>query len=291
MTSNISPKGYQPLLDVAFAHRIRLIASALGPPPPDLVTRAHDRDVLVASLAGTTEHARRHAAAGVDLIVAQGTEAGGHTGQVSTMVLVPEVVDAVAPVPVLAAGGIARGRQIAAALALGAEGVWCGSVWLTTEEAETLPVVKDKFLAASSSDTVRSRSLTGKPARMLRTAWTDEWERADSPDPLGMPLQSALIGDPQVAHQPGRRPARCQSPRAGHLFRRSSRGFAEQGAADRVSGAGHGVRVHRRRRAARRVGRRGDARPAGERRRPAVSDWAARRDHGGGEESVREQRF
>ena len=162
-------------------------------------TRAHDSDVLVAALAGTTRHARQHAAAGVDLIVAQGTEAGGHTGQVATMVLVPEVVDAVAPVPVLAAGGIARGRQIAAALALGAEGVWCGSVWLTTEEAETLPVVKDKFLAASSSDTVRSRSLTGKPARMLRTAWTDEWERPDSPDPLGMPLQSALIGDPQGA--------------------------------------------------------------------------------------------
>jgi NAD(P)H-dependent flavin oxidoreductase YrpB (nitropropane dioxygenase family) len=195
---NISPRGYEPLLDVAFAHDIRLIASALGPPPPDLVTRAHDNDVVVASLAGTTQHARRHAAAGVDLIVAQGTEAGGHTGEVATMVLVPEVVDAVAPVPVLAAGGIARGRQIAAALALGAEGVWCGSVWLTTEEAETLPVVKDKFLAATSSDTVRSRSLTGKPARMLRTAWTDEWERPGSPAPLGMPLQSALIGDPQI---------------------------------------------------------------------------------------------
>jgi len=194
---NISPKGYGPLLDVTFSHRIRLIASALGSPPPELVTRAHDNDVLVAALAGTTKHARQHAAAGVDLIVAQGTEAGGHTGQVATMVLVPEVVDAVAPVPVLAAGGIARGRQIAAALALGAEGVWCGSVWLTTEEAETPPVVKDKFLAASSSDTVRSRSLTGKPARMLRTAWTEEWERSDSPDPLGMPLQSALIGDPQ----------------------------------------------------------------------------------------------
>jgi NAD(P)H-dependent flavin oxidoreductase YrpB (nitropropane dioxygenase family) len=194
---NISPKGYEPLLDVAFAHRIRLIASALGSPPAELVTRAHDDDVLVAALAGTTKHALGHAAAGVDLIVAQGTEAGGHTGEVATMVLVPEVVDAVAPVPVLAAGGIARGRQIAAALALGAEGVWCGSVWLTTEEAETLPVVKDKFLHATSSDTVRSRSLTGKPARMLRTAWTKEWERADSPDPLGMPLQSALIGDPQ----------------------------------------------------------------------------------------------
>ena len=194
---NISPKGYEPLLDVVFDHRVRLIASALGSPPAELVTRAHDNDVLVAALAGTTAHARQHAAAGVDLIVAQGTEAGGHTGQVATMVLVPEVVDAVAPVPVLAAGGIARGRQIAASLALGAEGVWCGSVWLTTEEAETPPVVKNKFLAATSSDTVRSRSLTGKPARMLRTAWTDEWERADTPDPLGMPLQTALIGDPQ----------------------------------------------------------------------------------------------
>lgn len=194
---NVSPKGYQPLLDVAFAHDIRLIASALGPPPADVVTRAHDNDVLVAALAGTTGHALRHAAAGVDLIVAQGTEAGGHTGEVATMVLVPEIVDAVAPVPVLAAGGIARGRQVAAALALGAEGVWCGSVWLTTEEAETSPVVKDKFLAASSSDTVRSRSLTGKPARMLRTAWTDEWERPGAPAPLGMPLQSALVASPQ----------------------------------------------------------------------------------------------
>jgi NAD(P)H-dependent flavin oxidoreductase YrpB (nitropropane dioxygenase family) len=195
---NISPKGYEPLLDVAFGHRIRLIASALGPAPADLVTRAHDNDVLVASLAGSTRHARRHAESGVDLIVAQGTEAGGHTGEVSTMVLVPEVVDAVAPIPVLAAGGIARGRQIAAALALGAEGVWCGSVWLTTEEAETPTVVRDKFLAATSSDTVRSRSLTGKPARMLRTAWTDEWERADHPDPLQMPLQTALVGEAQV---------------------------------------------------------------------------------------------
>src|SRR6201996_8791387 len=195
---NISPKGYEPLLEVAFAHDIRLIASALGPPPADLVTRAHDHGVLVAALAGTTRHAQRHAAAGVDLIVAQGTEAGGHTGEVATMVLVPEVVDAVSPTPVLAAGGIARGRQVAAALALGAEGVWCGSVWLTTEEAETVPVVKEKFLAASSSDTVRSRSMTGKPARMLRTAWTDEWERPENPDPLGMPLQTALVTEPQV---------------------------------------------------------------------------------------------
>jgi NAD(P)H-dependent flavin oxidoreductase YrpB (nitropropane dioxygenase family) len=205
---NVSPKGYEPLLDVAFAHDIRLVASALGPPPPDLVERAHGSGVLVAALAGTKAHAVRHAEAGVDLVVAQGTEAGGHTGEIATMVLVPEVVDAVAPVPVLAAGGIARGHQVAAALALGAEGVWCGSVWLTTEEAETPPVVKEKFLQATSADTVRSRSLTGKPARMLRSAWTDEWERPDTPDPLGMPLQTALIGDPQfrihrAANEPG----------------------------------------------------------------------------------------
>src|ERR671925_72911 len=138
-------------------------------------------------------YGQRPNAAGVDLIVAQGSEAGGHTGEISTIVLVPEVVDAVAPTPVLAAGGIGRGRQVAAALALGAEGVWCGSVWLTTEEAETHPAVKEKFLAATSRDTIRSRSLTGKPARMLRSAWTEEWESPDNPDPLPLPLQSVLI--------------------------------------------------------------------------------------------------
>ena len=140
-------------------------------------------------------HAERHVAAGVDIVVAQGTEAGGHTGEISTMVLVPQVVDAIAPTPVVAAGGIANGRQIAAAMALGAEGVWCGSVWLTTEEAETDQASKDKFLHASSRDTVRSRSRTGKPARMIRSAWTEEWERSDTPDPLPMPLQSMLVSE------------------------------------------------------------------------------------------------
>src|ERR1700756_4520146 len=148
---NISPKGYEPLLEVAFAPDIRLIASALGPPPADLVERAHDHDVLVAALAGTTQHARRHAAAGVDLIVAQGTEAGGPTGEGGATGLGPEVVDAVAPTPVVAAGGIARGRQVAAALALGAEGVWCGSVWLTTEESGSSPAVLEAYLDATSA--------------------------------------------------------------------------------------------------------------------------------------------
>jgi NAD(P)H-dependent flavin oxidoreductase YrpB (nitropropane dioxygenase family) len=204
----IDPKSMAPLLDVAFDHEIRLIASALGPPPPHLIDRARERGVPVAALAGAVEHAVAHATAGADLIIAQGTEAGGHTGQVATMVLVPEVVDAVAPTPVLAAGGIGNGRQLAAGLALGAEGVWCGSVWLTTEEAETDPVVRDKYLAAGSGDTVRSRSITGKPARMLRTAWTDEWERPDGPGPLMMPLQPMLVGEAlgrihRVAHHPG----------------------------------------------------------------------------------------
>jgi len=187
-----------PLVEIALAHNISLIANALGPPGPELVEMAHARDVKVAALAGSLSHAVRHKAAGADIIIAQGYEAGGHTGEIASMVLVPEIVDAVAPVPVLAAGGIGRGRQMAAAMALGAEGVWAGSVWLTTEESELGPVVKDKFIAANSADTVRSRSMTGKPARMLKSSWTEEWDRPDTPDPLPMPLQSQLVARPQA---------------------------------------------------------------------------------------------
>lgn len=197
--SLVDPEGFaQRLLDVSFEFPVSLVASALGPPPPALVEAAHANGVKVAALAGRVSHAVRHVQAGVDIVVAQGYEAGGHTGEVSTMVLVPEVVDAVAPVPVLAAGGIGRGRQVAAALALGAEGVWCGSVWLTTEEAETHPVVKEKFLTATSSDTVRSRARTGKPARQLRSDWTDAWEREGAPPTLPLPLQSGLA-EPALA--------------------------------------------------------------------------------------------
>jgi NAD(P)H-dependent flavin oxidoreductase YrpB (nitropropane dioxygenase family) len=202
----IDPKGMAPLIDVAFAHKVALMASALGTPPSWLVEQAHANGIPVAALAGRIDHAVAHKEGGVDLVIAQGTEGGGHTGEIATMVLVPQVVDAVAPTPVLAAGGIATGRQMAAALALGAEGVWCGSVWLTTHEAETSPVIREKFLAATSADTRRSRSLTGKPARMLRSAWTDAWDQPDAPQPLGMPLQSMLIAEAQrrihrVAHK------------------------------------------------------------------------------------------
>ncbi len=185
------------VIELAFEHRISLIASALGPPPSWMIEQGRAKGVMVAALAGTVDHARRHVDAGVDLIVAQGYEAGGHTGEIATMVLVPEVVDAVAPLPVLAAGGIADGRQITAALALGAQGVWLGSVWLTTEEAETHPVVREKFLKATSRDTIRSRSLTGKPARQLRSAWTEAWEDPSAPDPLPMPLQPRLAREAQ----------------------------------------------------------------------------------------------
>jgi len=189
-----APQVAEQLLDVTFAHPVSLVVNALGPPPPEVVSRAHDTGVKVAALAGRAQHAEAHVRIGVDLVVAQGTEAGGHTGEIATMVLVPEVVEAVGhQVPVLAAGGIARGRQVAAARALGADGVWTGSVWLTAAESDATPDVLDRYLSASSGDTVRSRSFTGKPARMLRTPWTEAWEAPDSPGTLPMPLQNILI--------------------------------------------------------------------------------------------------
>src|SRR5918996_4196 len=154
----------EPQLDIALAYRTALVVNALGPPTATMIERAKAEGRRIGALAGAVHHAERHVAAGVDLIVAQGYEAGGHTGEIATMVLLPEIVDAVGDTPVLGAGGIGRGRQMAAAMALGAAGVWCGSVWLTTDEAETHPVVKEKFLAAGSADTVRSRSRTGWPA-------------------------------------------------------------------------------------------------------------------------------
>jgi NAD(P)H-dependent flavin oxidoreductase YrpB (nitropropane dioxygenase family) len=183
-------------LDVAFDHPIRLLANALGSPPPDVVDRAHEKGVRVAALAGSARHAVKHKEAGIDIVVAQGYEAGGHTGEIASMVLTPEVVEAVDPLPVLAAGGIGSGEQVAAALALGAQGAWLGSVWLTTTEAELhSPGLTRKLLAAGSGDTVRSRALSGKPARQLRTEWTDAWDDPDGPGTLPMPLQGLLVAE------------------------------------------------------------------------------------------------
>lgn len=182
------------ILDVAFRHPIRLIANALGVPPAYMLELAKKHNVPTAALVGAKHHALKQAEAGVDILVVAGTEAGGHCGEVSTLVLVPEVAEAVKdyPVAILAAGGIVTGRQMAACMSMGAHGAWTGSVWLTTLEAETAPVIKEKLLSAQSNQTVRSRSRTGKYSRQIRSPWTDAWEGEDAPDPLPMPLQSRI---------------------------------------------------------------------------------------------------
>jgi NAD(P)H-dependent flavin oxidoreductase YrpB (nitropropane dioxygenase family) len=186
-------------VEVALHHeRVKLLVNALGPPPKDIIDLAHEHGVQVAALTGAVEHAQRQKQQGVDIIVAQGTEAGGHTGEIGSMVLLPDIVEAVAPTPVLGAGGIANGRQAAAAMALGASGIWTGSVWLTVREADISPLVKEKLFGARSKDAVRSRSLSGKPARLLRTAWTEAWEREDCPGTLPMPLQYMACAEAQT---------------------------------------------------------------------------------------------
>lgn len=198
---NMRAEGAAMSLEVAFEYPVKLIANALGVPPQLMLDMGKRHGVPVAALVGAKEHAVAQVQAGVDILVVAGGEAGGHCGDVSTMVLIPEVARAVreigAETPILAAGGIATGEQMAAAMAMGAGGVWCGSVWLTTAEAETNPVVKEKMLAAGSRDTVRSRSRTGKPSRQLRSPWTDAWEDRNAPDPLPMPLQS-MVSEPAL---------------------------------------------------------------------------------------------
>ena len=186
----------EPLLDVAFKHPIRLIANALGIAPPIMIERGRHHGVPVAALVGAKEHAIRQINAGVDVIVAQGSEAGSHCGEVSTLVLVPEVIAAISKirkVPVLAAGGIMTGRQMAGMMAMGAAGAWTGSVWLATTDSETSEVVRDKLVAATSRDTIRSKYRTGKLSRQLRSAWHEAWETQGAPAALPMPLMSVLV--------------------------------------------------------------------------------------------------
>lgn len=187
-------------LDVALQHRPVLIANALGSPPVDVIEKCHEHGIKIAALAGAAKHALSHVANGVDIIIAQGYEAGGHTGEVASMVLTPDIVDAVGPdVPVLGAGGIGSGRQVAASLALGAQGVWTGSIWLGTEEYRGMGANSDAwetaFTRATSSDTVRTRVYTGKPARLLKTKWTEAWAEEGAPAPLPMPLQNLLVAE------------------------------------------------------------------------------------------------
>ena len=188
-----------PQIEAILRHpKVRVVANALGTPPAEVIRQIQASGRLVGALAGSAGHAVHHKEAGVDFVIAQGTEGGGHTGEIGSMVLWPEVIEAVAPLPVLAAGGIGTGRQIAAALAMGAQGAWTGSIWLTVEEAETPEAQKESLLRASSRDTVRSRSYTGKPCRMLRNDWTEAWEKEGNPKPLGMPLQFMVTSEAVV---------------------------------------------------------------------------------------------
>ena len=198
--ANTQSGGAKALLDVAFNHPIKLIANALGVPPDWMLKMGKDNDVKVAALLGTAQHAINQVKAGVDILVVSGTEAGGHCGSVPTMILIPEVHEAIQPygdVPILAAGGIVTGKQMAAAMSMGASGAWCGSVWLTTIESEVDPVIKEKMIAANSSQTVRSRSRTGKHSRQLQSTWTDAWESDKAPEPLPMPLQP-MVAEPAL---------------------------------------------------------------------------------------------
>jgi NAD(P)H-dependent flavin oxidoreductase YrpB (nitropropane dioxygenase family) len=191
---NRTPTGGMRLLQIALTHpQVKLLVSALGVPRADAVELLHSRGILVGALCGKAAHARHNIEAGIDVLIAQGTEAGGHTGDITTMVLVPQVVEAAAGrVPVLAAGGITRGSQIAAALALGADGVWCGTIWLGTRESELEPFEKEVMFAANSEDAVRRRCWTGKPVRMIKSELSEAWERPGAPQPLQAPLQAVL---------------------------------------------------------------------------------------------------
>lgn len=181
------------LLAVAVEHPIKVVVNALGVPDREMVEDLHGRGIKVGSLIGKLEHATRQVEAGVDMIIAQGHEAGGHSGTIASMILWPQIVDAVAPVPVLAAGGIGRGRQMAAAFALGVEGIWCGSIWLGTAESEVLPEIKERFFEARADDAIQTRARTGKPVRMLRSQLTEAWEQPEAPPFLQMPLQTAVM--------------------------------------------------------------------------------------------------
>ena len=192
-----SVSGGRKHVEVALKHPIKLIANALGPPPEDVIQLAHDNDILVAALTGSVSHAVAQKEAGVDIIISSGYEAGGHTGEVGSFVLLPQIVDAVAPTPVLAAGGVGSGRQMAAAMVMGAAGVWTGSIWLTTAESDTVPKLKEKLIAATSRDTIRSKCISGKPARQLVTTYTKAWDAEDSPGTLPMPLQWMATADAQ----------------------------------------------------------------------------------------------
>jgi NAD(P)H-dependent flavin oxidoreductase YrpB (nitropropane dioxygenase family) len=201
----MTPRDSEHSLEIALRHPVKFVVGAMGVAPRHVVELVHARGIKVGALIGSVAHARKQRDSGVDVLIAQGAEAGGHVGQVSSMVLWPQVVDAVAPMPVLAAGGVARGRQFAAAMALGAAGIWCGSVWLGTRESELTQEMKARLFSATSEDAIVSRALTGKSCRILKSKYTEAWDLSDAPKPLTFPLQSILGGEPMHRAERARR--------------------------------------------------------------------------------------
>jgi len=189
---SFTPRESMEMIEIALEHPIKLIVNALGSPPQELIEKAHAKGIRVAALAGKAKHALKHKERGCDFVIAVGNEAGGHTGPISSMVLWPNIADAVAPMPVLGAGGVSRGRHLSAAMALGCSGVWCGSIWLKTVESEVMPDIKEKLFAAEADDAVMTRAVTGKPCRTLRNAFTDAYEQPGALEPLPAPLQNIL---------------------------------------------------------------------------------------------------
>ncbi|MGB4136881.1 MAG: nitronate monooxygenase [Microbacterium sp.] len=216
---------FERLAEVALEMDISMLVSALGTPPAHLIEDCRAKGIQLGALVGSTRHAERQIAAGTDVLIAQGHEAGGHVGNISTMVLVPQIVDVAQGRPVLAAGGVADGRQVAASLALGAQGVWMGSVWLTTSESDLQDSLVERLLAAQSSDAVVSRTYSGKPARILRTEWVSAWEEEGAPSPLPTPLQGLLVRDAMTSAVEHGIPAVLGTPvgqTVGQLVRRES---------------------------------------------------------------------
>ncbi len=181
-------------VEVVIDSGISVLALGIGS-PEWVIGPAKERGKTLVSLVGQPKHAEAALRAGADILVAQGTDAGAHTGPVGTFSLVPQIVDLAGDVPVVAAGGVATGRHIAAALAMGAVGVWIGTAWLFCAEEHLEPQVLDKLIAGGSADAVISRADSGKTLRQIRTAWSDEWSSPGAPEPLKMPYQDILVGD------------------------------------------------------------------------------------------------
>ena len=178
-------------VDMILEEDVAVFAAALGD-PAWVVPMAREKGVKVMGLAGSVRNAQRQAKAGVDIVVAQGTEAGGHTGRIATLPLVPQIVDTVSPRPVVAAGGIANGRGIAASLALGAEGAWLGTAFLAAKECGLHEMQRDSIIRGRSEDFIVSRTFTGKTARQYQGPIVQAWEDSGL-DPLPMPLQGTLM--------------------------------------------------------------------------------------------------